>query len=93
MPKKREKAKRRGHNTRSRFTGRPHLTKARLAKHMTQTDVAKLLTISLASYSAYETGFRTPPLWTAARISEILETPIKDLFPELYSEAEAEVTS
>lgn len=71
----------------SRYTGRPELTRAREQAYLTQEIMANLLGVARATYATYETGTRTPTLFNAARMSEILKTPVNELFPEFFKGA------
>jgi DNA-binding XRE family transcriptional regulator len=64
------------------------LTKARERAYITQEVMAGLLGVARTTYATYETGTRTPTLFNAARISEILKTPIRELFPEIFGTSE-----
>lgn len=70
---------------RSRYTGRPALTNAREKAYLTQAMMANLVGVARTTYATYESGTRTPTLFNAARISEILKTPVHILFPEYFT--------
>lgn len=49
--------------------------------NLTQAQVAKKLNISERAYQNYETGRRTPKLYTALLIAKVLNSPVEELFP------------
>lgn len=57
------------------------LRTARLARNMTQTDVAKRVYVATSSVSNWETGKRTPGIEQVSVLSQILGVPIGDLIP------------
>lgn len=52
------------------------LKRARKTKGITQAEIAKMLYISQAAYSKYETGVASPNPETLARIAEILDVSV-----------------
>ena len=52
----------------------------RLARTLSQGDMARILKIDQASYSRYEAGRALPDVGTRARIAAILGVPVKDVF-------------
>ena len=59
-----------------------NLRKARLAKKLSQKELADELGVTTATISRYESGERKLPLETAKRIAEILEVDWYTLFDE-----------
>ncbi|MEY8514208.1 helix-turn-helix transcriptional regulator [Lactococcus taiwanensis] len=58
-----------------------HLKKYREKLGLTQNDVAKQLEMSVRGYQNYELGYRTPDVYQAKKIAQILKTDINKLFP------------
>ena len=52
-----------------------NLRQARLAKGMTQGEVADLIGVAKSTYSLYETGKREPDVLKIKKISKVLEVP------------------
>jgi len=48
--------------------------------NLTQAQVAKKLNISERAYQNYETGRRTPKLYTALLIAKVLNSTVEELF-------------
>jgi transcriptional regulator with XRE-family HTH domain len=65
------------------------LRAVRRSRTLKQADMARLLGVSQAVYSYYESGFRTPPYEAKVRIAAILGATIETLWP---SEASSETT-
>lgn len=59
-----------------------NLRKARLAKKLSQKELADELGVTTATISRYESGERKLPVDTAKRIAEILEVDWYTLFDE-----------
>ena len=59
-----------------------NLRKARLAKKLSQKELADELGVTTATISRYESGERKLPVETAKRIAEILEVDWYTLFDE-----------
>lgn len=53
----------------------------RKSMNLTQAQVAKKVNISERTYQNYETGRRTPNLYTAQLIAKVLNSTIEELFP------------
>ena len=49
--------------------------------NLTQAQVARKLNISERAYQNYETGRRTPKLYTALLIAKVLNSTVEKLFP------------
>lgn len=49
--------------------------------NLTQAQVAKKVNISERTYQNYETGRRTPNLYTAQLIAKVLNSTVEELFP------------
>ena len=56
------------------------LREVRLANHQTQGDMAKLLNITRAAYSYYESGFRQPSMETVFSIAEHFHVSLDYLY-------------
>lgn len=53
----------------------------RKSMNLTQAQVAKKVNISERTYQNYETGRRTPNLYTAQLIAKVLNSTVEKLFP------------
>ncbi|WAA10303.1 helix-turn-helix transcriptional regulator [Fervidibacillus albus] len=56
------------------------LVQARIEKGLSQSDLASQLGCSKQAVSNWETGYSTPPLATALKISDVLGKDVKFLF-------------
>lgn len=56
------------------------LRKARLAKGLTQAELAQILQLSLRGYQRYEYGERTPDIQTAGLMAAVLGQTMEALF-------------
>jgi len=57
------------------------LKKMRETKGLTQIEIAKKSNITKRSYQRYEYGERTPNVYTAQLIAQVLHAPVEKLFP------------
>lgn len=53
----------------------------RLKNGFTQTEVGKMLGLTDDAISNYETGRRTPNVYTALKLARVLGTTVEELFP------------
>ena len=58
-----------------------HLKKVRLAKHMTQADVAKKAGITVTHYARIERGESVPSIVTAAALVKSLKASWSEILP------------
>lgn len=56
------------------------LKEARKKLGLTQVEVASKAKITERSYQYYEAGTRTPTLYTAMKIADVLKTDVRKLF-------------
>lgn len=56
------------------------LRTARTQAGLTQSDLAKLVGLTKAAISRYESGLRRPPLDKAIQIARVFDQPVEDLF-------------
>jgi len=57
------------------------LKETRKKAKLKQIEVAKTTNISIRAYQNYEYGERTPDVYTAQLIAQVLHTPVEKLFP------------
>lgn len=57
---------------------------ARLAKGITQDDLARMLNVERATISRYEQGTRPVPAEMISRLSTYLHTPVYQLLPDAF---------
>lgn len=58
----------------------------RLKRNLTQEEMAKMLSISRSSYTAYEIGLRKPSIEMAYKIANILKIPKAKMLEEFGKE-------
>jgi putative transcriptional regulator len=58
------------------------LRMARIQAGMTQSDVARLVGLTRASYTNIEKGHKNPSVVTALRIARVLNRPVEELFAD-----------
>lgn len=59
-----------------------NIKKYRKERKLKQKELARLVDVSPAAMSFYETGYRTPSLPTTMRILSVLNCDLKDLYPK-----------
>lgn len=58
------------------------LRKARLGAGLTQSEVARRVGLTRASYTNIERGHKNPSVVTALRIAQVLNRPVEELFAD-----------
>ncbi|ACX51293.1 transcriptional regulator, XRE family [Ammonifex degensii KC4] len=61
---------------------RSSLRKARLRAGLTQSEVARLVGLTRASYTNIERGHKNPSVVTALRIAQVLNRSVEELFSD-----------
>ncbi|MDK2882748.1 MAG: putative transcriptional regulator [Bacillota bacterium] len=61
---------------------RNNLRKARLGAGLTQSEVARRVGLTRASYTNIERGYKNPSVVTALRIAQVLGRPVEELFAD-----------
>lgn len=64
---------------------REKLKAVRKINRLTQADVAKNIEISRTFYTRLELGTRDPSIKTAKKLEILFETPMEELFPDIFS--------
>lgn len=64
------------------------LIQARIEKGLSQSEVALMLGCSKQAVSNWETGYSTPPLQTALKLSEILGKSVEFLFSQKVQDSQ-----
>lgn len=67
-----------------------NIRERRIAKNMSQEDLAGIVGVSRMEICYYENGFRTPKLYKANRIAKALDTTIDKLLNEKFKAKKGE---
>ena len=62
------------------------LAEYRKRKKLTQAQLAQLAGVTQSAISMFETGYKTPSLRVALRLSKVLDVSIEDLFGEIIQD-------
>lgn len=70
---------------------REKLKAVRKINRLTQADVAKNIEISRTFYTRLELGTRDPSIKTAKKLEILFETPMEELFPDIFSNLDQDI--